>query len=111
MRNAKELFELINDDHLKRYDLSNEWSRLNKRIDSHKKKIGREPFIYELIDDLLIKLQDPIKNQVKEVLYRKDNEWFFKIGQYFFYNIYQWLKNLESCNYNTVLQTPFLKWI
>ena len=111
LRNAKELFESSTDDYFKRYDLSNEWSRLNKRIDSHKKKIGREPFIYELIDDLLIKLQDPIKNQVKDILFRKDNEWFFKIGQYFFYNTYQWIKNLENCNMDIFLENWCSKFI
>ena len=91
--NAREMFDVVCNSYFKRYDLSKEWSQLNKQIHNFKSKNGREPFMYDLIETLLMKLKDSMKTQVKNVLYRKDNEWFFKIGLYFFYNTYQWIKN------------------
>ena len=93
LKEAREIFETSNTEYFKRYDLSYEKLQLSKRINDYKRKIGREPFIYELLDNLLMKIEPSIKDGVKKILYRKDHEWFIKTGQYFLYNTYQWMKN------------------
>jgi len=93
LKNARDIFYITSNSYLKRYDLSNEWAQLSREIDKYKSKIGREPFMYDLIEKLLDKLNGTIKEMVKTVLYRKNIEWFFNIGQYFIYNTYQWVKN------------------
>ena len=93
--NAREMYDIVCNSYFKRYDLTKEWSLLNKQINNYKSKIRREPFMYDLIDILLMILEDSMKKQVKNVLSSKDKEWFFKIGQYFFYNTYQWIKNFN----------------
>ena len=98
LNEARKIFEKVNGNYFKRYDLSYEYSQLNQQINENKSKIGREPFMYELLDNLIRKVGANIKEQVKFVLYGKDNEWFFKVGQYFLYNTYQWMKNFNDSN-------------
>ncbi len=99
LKNVREMFNITSNNYLKRYDLSNEWAQLNKEINIYKSNFGREPFMYDLIDMLLVKLKDNMKKKVKVVLYRKNLEWFLNIGQYLIYNTYQWIKNFH-CNSN-----------
>ena len=56
LKNAREIFDITCNNSFKRYDLSQEWSQLNKQINNFKMTIGREPFIYELIPNLLVKM-------------------------------------------------------
>ncbi|MFW9881106.1 MAG: radical SAM protein [Candidatus Thorarchaeota archaeon] len=97
LKNARETFKIASNNHFKRYDLRSEWDQLNNYTNYFKAKIGREPFMYDLLDTLLMNLEDTTKNEVKSILYNKENEWFLKIGQYFLYNAYQWM---EKYNYS-----------
>ena len=107
LKNAREIFDIVSNSYFKRYDLSQEWSQLNKQINNFKSAIGREPFIYELIVNSLSKMKDTMKKQVKGILFQKDNNWFFKIGQYFLYNMSQWIRNF-SCTASGALECQYL---
>ncbi len=107
LKNAKMVFAIVSNSYFKRYDLSKEWSQLSKQIHNFKSTIGREPFMYELITNLLFKMKDSMKKHVKNILFQKDKEWFFKIGQYFFYNLSQWIKNFD-CNASGAVETQYL---
>ena len=107
LKEAEEVFETVNNNYFKRYDLSYEYSQLSRKINESKKKIGRGPFMYELLDYLLMKIEANMKERVKNVLYGKDNEWFFKVGQYFLYNTFQWMKSLDYTP-NLAIEDQFL---
>ncbi len=115
LKNAKEIFQTASNIYLRRYDLSNEWSKLSNYIENHQKVIGRGPFMYDLIEDLLDDLKDFIKIKVLESLYQKDSEWFFNTGQYIFYNLSQWINhgNFESSytfnDFKEIWWTKFLE--
>ncbi|MHA1294162.1 MAG: radical SAM protein [Promethearchaeota archaeon] len=111
LNNAKEMFQTVSNTYLKRYDLSDEWSQLSKHVEKCQKMMRREPFMYELIGDLLRDLKDSIKNQVLNKLYQKDKEWFFKIGQYCFYNFSQWIKHGNFEQDNSSLMDFKKKWL
>ncbi len=96
LNNAKETFQTVCNSYFGRYDLSNEWSQLSECIEEYRKRIGREPFMYEMVANSLGNLENSIKNQVLEILYQKDKGWFFNIGQYLFYNLSQWSKDFDS---------------
>ncbi len=107
LKEAREIFKTSNNNYFQRYDLSYEYAQLSRQINEYKKKIGREPFMYELLDNLLIKIKANMKERVKNVLYGKDNEWFFKVGQYFLYNTFQWMKNFNYTP-NLAIEDQFL---
>ena len=107
LKNAREMFNIVCNSYFKRYDLSQEWSQLSKKINDFKSTIGREPFMYELIYNLFFKVKDTMKKQVKNILFQKDYEWFFKIGQYFLYNTSQWIKHF-SCTTSSPLKDTYL---
>ena len=112
LKNARMMFETSSNNYFKRYDLSKEWSQLSRQIHNFRSTIGREPFMYDLIPNLFLKIECSMKKYVNDVLFQKDNEWFFKIGQYLFYNLSQWIKNF-SCNASSALEgqhlTKFMK--
>ena len=107
LSNAREIFDIVCNNSLQRYDLSQEWSQLNKQINNFKSTVDREPFMYELIPNLFFKIKDSIKKRVQNILFQKDNDWFFKIGQYFLYNTYQCIKSL-SCKAIGTLKEHYL---
>ncbi|MHA1147585.1 MAG: SPASM domain-containing protein [Promethearchaeota archaeon] len=96
LNNAKKTFQMVYKSYFKRYDLRSEWYQLSEYIEEHKHNIGREPFMYEVIEDLLDDLCVSLKSQVLNILHKKDNEWFLNTGQYFFYNLSQWTKHYSS---------------
>jgi len=107
LKEARGTFKTVNNNYFKRYDLSYEYAQLSRLINEFKKKIGREPFMYDLLDNLLIKIEANMKERIKKVLYGKDNEWFFKVGQYFLYNTFQWMKNFNYTP-NLAIEDQFL---
>ena len=95
LHNTREIFDIVCKSSLNRYDLSQEWSQFKKKIKYYKTTLGRGPFIYELIPHLFFKINDSIKKEVQTILFQKECDWFFKIGQYFLYNTFQWTKNFN----------------
>ncbi|MBD3340608.1 MAG: hypothetical protein GF353_15985, partial [Candidatus Lokiarchaeota archaeon] len=110
LNNAKDTYQLIMNSYFSRYDLGSEWALLMKYIKDFKTKIGREPFIFELIVRILRNLNDSIKNQVLDVLYQKDNQWFFHTGQYLLYNFSQWIENFDFRNERSLEEFSLLWW-
>ncbi len=110
LKNAKEVFETSCNNHFKRYDLSKEWSQFSNQINFYIKELGREPFIYELIEKLLTDLETSIKNQVIKVLHQKDYNWFIKKGQYLFYNYFQWINSYRTKDHYTSNEFLQLWW-
>jgi len=100
LSNAKEMFHRVSETYFRRYDLHAEWAKLNKEIGKWKQKIGRGPFIYELIDKFLLPLKKPLREKVRKVLFTKDREWFHSVGQYFLYNTHQWSTSFSQPNSN-----------
>jgi len=81
--------------YFKRYDLNEESKMLSKIINEYELNYAREPFIYDILEKLLFKLDDAMKKKVTNLLYGKDLEWFLNTGQYLFYNYWQWIKNFN----------------
>jgi len=81
-----------------RYDLSEEWRMFDIYLDNFKNRIGRFPFIYEVLERSLAQLNSTLQEQTKEILFKKNYKWFINTGQYFFYNLYQWVQGLKSSN-------------
>ncbi len=98
LNHAKETFQTVYNSYFKRYDLSKEWAQLSKISDDFKKKLGREPFMYDLIGELLGDLDELLKKKILDLLYQKDNTWFNNTGQYLFYNLSQWMHYFKTTN-------------
>ncbi|KKN44792.1 hypothetical protein LCGC14_0689580 [marine sediment metagenome] len=96
LKNAREILETVSNSYFKRYDLDKEWSQFTEQVNNYRNTIGREPFMFEIINKLLVSIEDSIKNQVLYTLYQKDKEWFFNTGQFFLYNLSQWITNFNN---------------
>lgn len=90
---TKDILDLSCRQYFRRYDLNEESKRLSKMVNEFKHYCAREPFIYDILDKDFFKLNETMIKKVKNILYGKDLEWFFNIGQYLFYNYWQWIKN------------------
>ena len=88
--------QIINKNYLERYDLRIPWQELIAFRQTFQNHHEREPRVYEIIDIILKKIKLPLANHVREVLNKKNSDWFFNIGQYFFYNLYNWTRNMPS---------------
>ncbi len=94
-----------------RYDLSNIHNDYHESKKSFKNNIGREPFVYDLIEFAIKSVNNSLQKSVKTVLYEKSVSWFINVGQYFFYNLYNWTQNFEIFNKINLKKTDFLeKW-
>jgi len=112
LKNAEDLFNEIKQmKSFKRYDLSNIHNDYNKLKKSFKKNIGREPFVYDLIEPALKTVNKSIRKSVKSILFEKGYNWFMSMGQYFLYNLYNWTQNFEIFNQSSSNKIDFLeKW-
>ncbi|MHA1755969.1 MAG: radical SAM/SPASM domain-containing protein [Promethearchaeota archaeon] len=89
--------------YFQRYDLHNEFNQLNDFINKYKNKKKRLPFTFELLDTFLNKLDDSkLIREIKSLLYSKDCNWFIKVGQYFFYNLFNWMQQYKKDDRNFV---------
>ena len=79
-----------------RYDLSEEWRLYDDFLNKFKNKNGRYPFVYDILKIYLAPLSSSLQKKVNNILNNKSYQWFFDIGQYFFYNLYQWIKNFKN---------------
>ncbi len=83
-----------------RYDLRKEWSLYNNFINKFKYRNGTYPFVYEILQSFLSSLSLKLQKKVKDILHKKYFQWFIDVGQYLFYNLYQWIKNFNDIELN-----------
>jgi len=100
--------DILKNKYFRRYDLNNEWRYLNEVVNKFKEKLKRSPFIYEVLERFIEELNPSLLKDVKEKLYSKSYNWLINVGQYFFYNFFEWTKNL---NYSQIHFDKFkAKW-
>jgi len=97
-----------------RYNMKTEYLAIQKYIKSFEAKKGRKPFIFEILNDSFSELSELMKTKIKDILFEKDEKWFFDVGQYFFYNLFQWIQNLnivqDSLSKEGVINDFMEKW-
>ncbi len=112
LKSAEDLFHgIIETKSFERYNLSNIYCDYEELKKSFKKNINREPFVYDFIELALESGNKSIRKSVKSILFEKSYNWFITVGQYFFYNLYNWTQNFEIFNKSNFNRFDFLgKW-
>lgn len=107
LKRAKDLFsDVLKKNSFLRYDLRKEWEYFAKYQNDFKDKNKRFPFVYDVLDCALKPINPSLQNHIKSILYEKDYNWFLNIGQYLFYNLFQWINNfkkIEDKNDNEII--------
>ena len=110
LNSAENLFNRVNKmNAFERYDLMKLHNYYNEYKKTFKNYTGREPFIYDLIEIALKPLDKSLRKSVKQILFGKKLDWFMNVGQYFFYNLYDWTQKLDIINQSDSNKIKFLK--
>lgn len=99
------LREIKNKSYFRRYDLSEISRLLRTYFHNFEKSNKRNPFIYECLEKflqpLIENIDSKLKTEINNILFQKGYDWFIKVGQYFFYNFYEWVTHIKEARENS----------